>query len=95
MKSSALKYFLRGGTPYVHTLTRLVDWYNGRVRDVTVAELLSMLPAPARPGAPALLIDAVRQACDNVGERLPPDVLAVLTPAATRPAPAPPESAAS
>jgi hypothetical protein len=94
LHSSALKYFLRGGTPYVHTLTRLVDWYNGRARDVTVADLLGMLPAPARPGAPALLIDAIRQACAEVGERLPPGVLAVLAPAASPPTHAPPEGAA-
>ncbi len=47
---SGLKYFLRGGTPYVHTLTRLAGWYDGCCHAITVARLLELLPSRAREG---------------------------------------------
>ena len=78
--SSSVKYFLRVGTPYVHTLTRLANWYNGRVRTITVAALIELLPSGARAGAVTALISALRQACSDAGAALPDAVLVALDP---------------
>lgn len=78
--SSAVKYFLRGGTPYVHILKRYADWYVGRVNPITVAALLDLLPSPARAGAVSALIGALRQACSEAGVALPDSVLVALRP---------------
>ena len=78
--ASGLKYFLRGGTPYVHTLARLANWYGGRNHGITLCDLLELLPADARAGAVDSLIAAMRQACSDAGVTLPDAVLAALNP---------------
>jgi hypothetical protein len=91
MKVSAagLRYFLRGGKPYPHTLAKLRLWYvvhGPKVGEDAVAAgllglgaLLDLLPQATRPVACAYVLSGLRRACREFGQSLPEGLEEAIT----------------